>query len=308
MLKVIISKIMRRSLKNAVVRSEFLHGLFCSYELKKYENGLLKKSLDSELINFFLTRKEVVEEITLRKVERGSDVCHVIGSGWSLNQSISKIDEGDFVIGFNYAGIADIDFDVYFFEFGGGKVSEISRNHLAIARKKIIGTTNLIYFKNIWEDKNDIDFIASQWLEFARPVKDHPYTVLDKRHLRKTLSQCLGDETDYIPQLRSTVVTATILAFQAGFRKIVIHGLDFGGQYFYECMDRETDISFLPPPKPVSGFYGKTNKDNVHPTAASHIGMRDIILEIYGLLKERDTVLMCGSANSPSSQYLPVYE
>ena len=41
-------------------------------------------------------------------------VCHIIGSGYSLNDSIAKIKKNDFVMGFNFAALANLDFDLFF--------------------------------------------------------------------------------------------------------------------------------------------------------------------------------------------------
>lgn len=294
-------------LKSFISKSGMLHELYNNYALKKQAKYLRKKVFGSGISDQFITREKVIEEIERRKEEKGSDICHIIGSGWSLNHSIDKICHQDFIIGFNYAAIADLDFDVYFFEFGGENVKEISVNHLELARSKVANKTDLVYFKNVWETKNDINYIAAHWLGLARPVLDHLYTVLDKKHLNHVLTRCLNDQTDYIPQLCSSVVTAIILAYQAGFKKVVIHGLDFGGQYFYECMESKVDPIFLPPPKPVSGFYGKSSKSSVHPTALNGVGMRDIIPVLHDLLEREEVSLMCGCLDSPATEYLPVY-
>jgi hypothetical protein len=307
-LKPLHRKVAKSWLKEVVSRSSTLHSFYNLYSLKKQKRLLREKISGSKIRQNLITRKQVVEEIRLRRNYKKSDICHVIGSGWSLNQSIKKIDANDFVIGFNYAAIADLGFDAYFFEFGGRSVREISENHLALARERLSDKTDLIYFKNIAEDKNDIDFILEAWISAARPVLDYQYVVLRKRNLSHILESCLNDRSDYLPQLCSTVMTAVFLAYQAGFKKIVIHGLDFGGQYFYQCMDRKTDPKFLPPTKPVSSFYGKTSKTDMHPTALSAIGTQDIVPILNGLLEDKGVALMCGHEDSPSSRYLPVYQ
>jgi hypothetical protein len=294
-------------LRKIVSRSPKLHSVYSAYSFKKQHTFLHEKAHESGVSQSLVSRKQVVEEVRRRKEKKNTSVCHIIGSGWSLNQSAEKINPQDFTIGFNYAAIADLDFDAYFFEFGGQKVKEISDNHIVLAREKVNSKTDLVYFKNIWEGKNDIDFISSNWLDLARPVMDHLHVALDKRHLSHVLECCLSDRSEYIPQLCSTVVTAVVLAYQAGFKEIVIHGLDFGGQYFYECMESDVDPKFLPPLNPVSGFYRKTSKTDVHPTALADVGMRDIVPVLHGLLQRKGIELMCGYENSPSSEYLPVY-
>jgi hypothetical protein len=235
-----------------------------------------------------------------------SSVCHVIGSGWSLNESVSIIENDDFVIGFNYAGLINIPFDIYFVEFGGFSVENISHQHIRITEDYVSKHTDLIFFKNLWDDKNDISFINEHWLNLAMPIKDRVYPVFDKRYLDAVLDIMLSDKSEFLPQLASSVVTAIILAYKAGFKKIVVHGLDFGGQYFYEVDGFEVEGKYIPSSEAESGFYGKTTKKSVHPTASGQVCMKDIVPLLHKVLALKGVELYCATKSSPSSEFLPV--
>ncbi|GAB6069490.1 hypothetical protein JCM30760_05870 [Thiomicrorhabdus hydrogeniphila] len=254
-----------------------------------------------------LAQSELVSKVTSAKVNKGSKVCHIIGSGWSLHESVTVISDKDFVIGFNYAGLIGIPFDVYFVEFGGDTVKNISHQHLSIVEDYVSKHTNLIFFKNLWEDKNDMEFVNNNWLGIATPIKDRIYPMLDKKYLDSVIEAMLSDRTDYLPQLTSSVVTSIILAYKAGFEKIVVHGLDFGGRYFYEVDGFQVDSTYIPDKKPEGGFYGITKKNSVHPTASGNAGMKEVVPELKACLKKRGVNLFCATSISPVSRVLPLY-
>ena len=254
-----------------------------------------------------LTQSELVSKVTSAKVNKGSEVCHIIGSGWSLHESISAVDGEDFVIGFNYAGLNRIPFDVYCVEFGGDSVKNISHQHLSIVKDYVSKHTNLIFFKNLWEEKNDMVFVNKHWLGVATPVKDRIYQAFDRKYLDCVIETMLSDQSDYLPQMTSSVVTSIMLAYKAGFKKIVIHGLDFGGQYFYEVDGFQVDPTYIPDKKPEGGFYGKTEKKFVHPTANGVMGMKEIVPDLKTCLEKRGVGLFCATSNTPVSEFLPVY-
>lgn len=296
---------MKEFLKKIMLWNRFSYIIYISLQFCKSKFNFIRKT---SILNVdkILNQSELVCEIESSRMDKGSKTCHIIGSGWSLHDSVSTISHNDFVIGFNYAGLIGIPFDVYFVEFGGDSVKSISNQHLSIVKDFVSKNTNLIYFKNLWEDKNDIAFINSNWLGVAKPVKDRVYPVLDKKYIDFTIEKMLSDESDYLPQLASSVVTSIILAYKAGFKEIVIHGLDFGGNYFYEVDGFQIDPAYIPDNKTESRFYRKTRKDTVHPTASGNIGMKEIIPKLTLCLENRGVNLFCATSRSPVSKILPV--
>ncbi|WP_157792542.1 hypothetical protein [Thiomicrospira microaerophila] len=296
---------MKEIIKRVLVSSKLLYLSYINLKLVVSNFKFYKKtkSLKTEEVK---NQQAVVSLVHRRKESKKSDVCHVIGSGWSLNESVSIIGKDDFVIGFNYAGLISIPFDVYFVEFGGFSVKNTSHQHVRITEDFVSKHTDLIFFKNLWEDKNDISFINAHWLNLAMPIKDRIYPVFDKKYLDSVIEKMLSDQSEFLPQSASSVVTAIILAYKAGFKKIVVHGLDFGGQYFYEVDGFEVEKKYIPSSESESGFYGKTTKKSVHPTSSGQVGMKDIVPLLRKLLAPKGVELCCATKSSPSSNFLPV--
>lgn len=258
--------------------------------------------------NSFLSQSELVDIV--RKFRFiGSGVCHVIGSGWSLNKSLHKISTDDFVIGFNYSGLSDLRFDVYIAEFGGYSVSNASFDHYKIATELLKREKPpLILFKNVWEWKNDINFLNAYWVNVAWFVRDRIYPLPSKKNLFKVLDLMMKDSSIYFPQCVSTVIFSILLAYKAGFSSIVVHGVDFGGRYFYECDGFVPAIPVFPNAAPQSGFYGSRSDFSSHPTSTGRVKLQDLLLSLNSLFLAQERGLYCGTSLSPSSQFLPVYK
>lgn len=295
---------MRPKLPKAIFKAKLIIILYDTLKRKKQHLKLKNKSTQ-KIQDKIQPQKKVINETKKQKHKNNSNVCHIIGSGWSLNSSCKKIKEKDFVIGFNYAGTCNIKFDVYFFEFGGPKVKGISEDHLKIA-KHLLKNNTKIYFKNIWEEKNCSAFIEENWIKLATPVYDHSYSIQHHKHLDYILERCLNDNSKYIPQICSTIVTATILAYRSGFTKIVIHGLDFGGKYFYECPNENLNKNLIPQANKEQ-YYQSTTWKSKHPTAQQTVGMHEITPALKGILNSYGVELMASSDISPAANYLPVY-
>lgn len=292
---------------NFIYANKLFYFIFIKFQFLRSKFHFVKKTTNLKA-NKILTQPELIFRVKSAKINKCSEICHIIGSGWSLNESISTISDKDFVIGFNYAGLIGINFDVYFVEFGGVTVKNISYQHLSIVKDYVMQHTDLIFFKNLWEDKNDVTFINDHWLSISTPIKDRIYPVHNKKHLKSVIEAMLSDQSDYLPQMASSVVTSIILAYKAGFKKIVIHGLDFGGQYFFEVDDFQVNAAYIPDKKPEGGFYGKTEKNAIHPTASSKVGMKAIIPLLSESLGCKGVGLFSAILSSPVSKVLPVYK
>lgn len=296
---------MKKYIKNIFLLNKCFYGLYMRLQLyrnKLYFERKTSKIKSSEII----TQSKILSIVTHEKSKKDSDVCHIIGSGWSLHESISSISEKDFVVGFNYAGLIGIPFDIYFVEFGGSAVKNISYQHLSIVKDYVLKHTNLIFFKNLWEDKNDMEFVNDHWLSVSTPIKDRIYPVLDEKYLEFVINTMLSEKSDFLPQVISSVVTSIILAYKAGFNKIVIHGVDFGGQYFYEVDGFQIDDNYISIDTPEGGFYGKTVKGVAHPTATANVGMKEVLPVLRQCLENRGVGLFSATSKSPASEFLPL--
>ncbi|MFJ4055421.1 hypothetical protein ACIPZC_18485 [Pseudomonas sp. NPDC089743] len=255
-----------------------------------------------------LSRGEIVGKIKERTIWKSSEVCHVVGSGWSLNRSKIEIEKNDFVIGFNYAGIYDLNYDAYFVEFGGIGVSKVAISHKNIVDNVVSKSTDIILFKNLWESKNDKYFIEKKWGQSVKYAKDYVVPCIREASLKGILENCLNESGMYLPQYTSTALTCVFLMYFSGYKSIVLHGIDFGGQYFYEASDFDGDRDYCPQLEVSDKFYKATTINTVHPTATSSVGMKTAIPILASLLAHRGVTLYAAHESSPLSSFLPVYK
>ncbi len=252
--------------------------------------------------------------LAIRDKKNKKNVCHIIGSGASLNKTKEVIGENDFIIGNNFAGLCPLDYDLYFVEFGGYDVQEVSEKHLKIVKKNVLKHTDAIYFKNLWEKKNDGEFIVDKWIGYALPIFDYVVPCISKKRLDQTLRFCLKKNSKWMPQFISTVVTGIFVAYHLGFEKIVVHGVDFGGKYFYDSDDFTGDINLRPDYNKIKGLStdnysnSRNGSSSPHSTAVSEIGMKSVLGVISDILKEKSIYLYSAGESSESSKLLPVWK
>lgn len=297
-----------KKIKCILSKSSILHMLCIKFIFLMYKakvNGLLDKvSANSHEI---MTLPELKKEEMSRLKSKNSKNAHIVGSGWSLNKTIDLVNKQDFVIGFNFSPLAKLDFDIYFIEFGGGKFSETSDFHRLLADEIIIPSGGRVYFKNIWEEKNDVKYIKKHIKGKYPLIKDYLVPCLSRNNLKQSLEVCLNNDSDFLAQIRSTSITSIFLAYYLGFKKIVLHGIDFGGGYFFEHEDFDGNkhYSALAQKCMYNKHLQASNKP--HPTAEREVGIQQILPVLKDLLLERDVFLYTSSLISPSSAILPVY-
>lgn len=280
----------------------FLYKIYLKFFLWRSARSFDRVASDS---NFdFVSRDKLIQLVLARK--KGGGVLHIIGSGRSLNDSCRVISSEDFVVGFNYAALSDIHFDLYFFEFGGFKVDSISKKHFSLFKDVVSQQTDCVFFKNIWEGKNDLSYIKESWAFNVRYTKDRIYPSGSLKYLPYTVKLFFEDDSVYLPQLSSSVMVCLYLAYKLGFKKIVIHGLDFGGAYFYDELVSSCKKIYMPSEE-GEGHYFNSGVSSIHPTAAGEFGMKEIIIASSNYLRSKGVLVYSGADSSPSSEFLPVY-
>ncbi len=291
-----------------VERSPEFQSLYIRRYLKR-QSGLvnsLMKSLEASGGHVLSAQGLYSEVLSLSSSAKKSDTAHIIGSGWSLKHSIEKIPAQDFVMGFNYAALAPIKFDMYFIEFAGKGVLKTMNNQLALLAKYVIPDQTLLYFKNTWEDKNDLEHMRLLVNE-VKYVKDVLVPCLSPEMLEISLRTCIENKSEFIYQYASTAITLALIAYHCDFKNVVLHGVDFSGQYFFELPEMKCREKYVPDGS-VGEHYKKTNGMNsVHITSASPIGMKEALPILRNLFGERGLRLMSACTESPSSISLPVY-
>lgn len=255
----------------------------------------------------FFTSEELCQVFSLNN----NKVCHIIGSGWSLNHSKHIIGEKDFVIGFNYSAFADIKFDAYFIELAGSKLRFESIIQYMILNEAVFPYTENIFFKNIWEPKNDLDMMIKFYRDRIIFIKDILLYTKDEKDAYVIVENMLQMDKIYVKQICSSVLALISIAALSGFKKIVLHGIDFYGPHFFDMSEfvnrRKTEL----PRKKAN----KIKANQVHEFKKKHktmtrafIALNRFIYLFHKRLLKDDVILMAASKKSPSSKILPLYD
>lgn len=275
--------------------------------LKRRENKAVKY-LNQEsfnVLNKIDLSKRILERYSLKK----DSVCHIIGSGWSLNNSKKIISPNDYVIGFNQAGVSGLKFDLYFVEFGSIEEKETSLKQKMLIEEVILPQKGLVVFKNLWADRNELNFIMELWGRTILYVKDIPVNCYNSKFLSQSIAIFMKDDSEFIRQYSSTALTLVKFAKDLGFKEIVLHGIDFGGKYFFETEDFKdpANLARYLPDKSKTLVYKASGDSKVHITALSGIWMRESLPIASKMLTKKGVNLYSATSDSPLSKLLPIY-
>lgn len=236
------------------------------------------------------------------------DACHIIGSGWSLADSIHFAKRSDaYVVGFNFACLADIHFDSYFVEFGGPACAGVANAQVRALDRFVTSADTNIYFKNLWESKNEIGYAHRLYGNRVQFVRDLLVGCFDPRHLNDSALLLLKEDNRYLHQYSSTALTAIAFAKSLGFKRVVLHGVDFGGSYFFDLPAYARNADFRPPKDTSVAYSASTRAGKVHITSSSKIGVRQILPCLRDVLANMKIELFTGAERSPSAKILSVY-
>ncbi len=231
--------------------------------------------------------------------------CHVLASGWSLNESFHLIDRStSFVIGFNFSFLKCPNPDIHFIENASyaNRIFFLNTMHhyFGLESGRIFEKTRLV-FKNLSEFKNSAKLIFWLYGSRAEFVRDRHYRIYSDKGLRPTLESMLKQKI-LLPQTVSSVMSFIFLSRIMGFRKIIVHGLDFVGPHFYGP-DLNQAIYF-------GQQESRSSKDWIlHKTAAdeSGIGTPEVLRELKYLLGQEGIELFSAVQKSPSSKIIGSY-
>tara|TARA_B100000242_G_C43052104_1_gene491640 strand:+ start:2013 stop:2951 length:939 start_codon:yes stop_codon:yes gene_type:complete len=236
--------------------------------------------------------------------------CNIWGSGYSAAESSlnQKLSSDSFDIGFGYSYLLNKDFNFYFIENAAPGFSELV-NYQKKGLKKMVNLKSCkLIFKNIWQEKNDINYAINEYKNLALFSKDIviPHYLSNKRIYMNAVDYILEKDDIFFRQACSTIVFSIAFAKYLGFKKIVIHGVDFGGKYFFDLPEYEHVSEFKPNFKNSEIYNEKWRKSSSrHPSGNC--------LELFlPLIKEKlnflNIDLYSASRNSPLKNILPLYE
>ena len=236
----------------------------------------------------------------VKSVKKRNDVCHIVASGFSALDAYKHnvVKKNDYIIGFNFSAFLPYNFDLYFCEDNSlvikcetAKTDGIKKQALLLNKCKD-RISNLVW-KNIYSSENL--FYAEQFQQ-----NNIDYSIVMDRQIisenDKIVKQLLAKPGIMMPQWYTTTITATMLAYHAGFKKIIVHGLDFGGShvYFDKELQKQVGMELLDP-------YEKAKQQPVYN------GQEWIWPLLIDALSAKGVSVYCASQNSRFKEYASVY-
>ncbi len=202
-------------------------------------------------LNIRLTK---VSDLVSKIYNDDSDICHIIASGSSVLDTISIINDKDTVIGFNFSALMPIKFDLYLIESAsrsyngpadlmGHDFPELTTKaqSLLIDNLKEDHPECKVILKNILSPMINMSEIQSQKHLYIDFFLDELNICGLGRFYENNKILCLQEmlfgEYDFILQSETSALTAINIAIKTGFKKIIIHGMDGGGNHFYNTQE-----------------------------------------------------------------------
>lgn len=237
------------------------------------------------LIIAYRRRKIHLQSIFSEINSKNKKVCHILGNGMSINESIKNINNKDYVIAINSGAILPVRIDLFITELHGK--NELTHDQLMC---------NIHYFNKILsclKNKDVIIFIKNMWFGNVSPNIYDPNRQIDIlpeylcRHYPENNNDymsflvdfILNHEMNYIAQTYSTVLTAVNIAYKAGFQEIFIHGLDGKGSHFFhsELFDEHEDIDLI---KYLRKLIPPVAEDKVYTTGSNSKKVMDLFITV----------------------------
>lgn len=295
---------MKQAIKEKLAVMKLGHEALCTYSLFRQRARLKQTEAKARETDITIYGANELEN----NKKTNHHFCHVIGSGWSLATSMHLTDREDaYVIGFNFACLSSIKFDTYFIEFGGPAYKDIAvsqRACLDVFEKHFNGP---VIFKNLWDPMNDLEYASNLYKSSTKFIRDMAVPCYHEKYLETACKTYLEPDWFYLRQYQSTALTAINYARMLGFKNIVLHGIDFGGGYFFDLPDF-SDVKALAPPRTNPIGYSTEARKNRHPTAVGNVGINKIFPLIQSQLSKEGVKIYAATRYSPLSKILPIYE
>jgi hypothetical protein len=221
-----------------------------------------------------------------------------IGYSAIASYKAGTIKENDYVIGFNFAAFLPHKFDFYFCE-------ETSRIDKKTSRANVYKERTKYQFMLLKKRKSNMSNIIFKNLCFSNPklmkelTNDVKYSIVWDNTLisNKDAAKLFSSPSIIMPQYSSTVITAVMLAYHAGFTNIVVHGLDFSGPHIYHDEDLQKQVGLSTPTPCVS-------KEIKHITASAQELIWPYLIKEFS---KRGVNIFSASFDSNFKRYAPIY-
>lgn len=238
------------------------------------------------------------------------DTCHIWGSGSSadLSKNLVKNKSNFFHIGFGFACLLNLNFKYYFIENASKNLIDTMTSQNKAIDYFLKKTKTKILFKNLWQDKNDIDFAIDHYSEKVFFIRDIivPHYINSSKVLDYTIEKLFIHDPIYFRGACSTIINSIIFAKFLGFKKIVLHGVDFYGNYFFDEPKYQKKFPDMIPPYKKNIYNKKWRKQNSkHPSGDC---LELILPKLKVFLKNQfDIELLSSIKDSGSSKYLNTF-
>jgi len=239
------------------------------------------------------------------------DSCHIWGSGGTaeITKKILESRKDYFNIGFGFSCLLNINFDFYFIENASHKNLDLLNAQNKALEKFIYKKKTILVFKNIWQEKNNMDLAYKTYKKKALFIRDLiiPHYNLSDIALNNSVEKLLLSDPLYFRGCCSTVINSILFAKFLGFKKIVLHGIDFSGGYFFDSEIYKKNYPELIPPNVNNIYDKKWRSDNQKHQSANCLEL--FIPKIKDkLIEDHNIELLSSSKKSGSSKYLKVFD
>lgn len=256
----------------------------------------------------YISKKKIIEILERRKKQKNSNVCHIIGGGYSFNYSINKISKKDFVLGCNLSALEKINFDFYSVEFASTKkLYEPKFTVLNLIKKKLKNQKTLIIFKNIASKEINRIFLKKYYQNNINFITEYSWRCFNLKQLQFYLKNYILKDRSNFYQYNSTMIFLILIAHKLNFKKIVLHGVDFGGKYFFSNKRYKisNQIKFL---KELKQYEKKNISKNGIYLNHENLNMPEVFKIIAKYLIKENITLYSGSEKSNASKILKTYK
>ena len=176
----------------------------------------------------------VITRINLKKeINTNKKTCHIIGSGDSLNSTKKIIDKNDFVIGFNFSALSELNFDIYMIEFFGPNSKRLSDLQYKVV-ERFLKKSTIIIFKHLNHKRNSIEYLLGKYKKYQFYVLKDVLLNCTSKVSHEFICKKLLLKTKTFNQYSSSVIVALDIATSLNFDKIILHGVDLEGPYFFQ--------------------------------------------------------------------------
>lgn len=267
--------------------------------IRHIRNDLLKLKVPRMFINIYRLKRRFPHmkiytyKALVKTVRKRGDVCHIIATGSSALDAYKAgvVKPGDYIIGINFAAYLPYTFDFYFFD------DLFSLDDVYIAKTKCISDL-------LNKRKDFIQHLVYKNAAVVFPdvmqklIPDLKFSVVyDKVFYYPCVKKLFVRPAFIMPQYCSSTIISAVLAYHAGFKNIVMHGLDFTGPHIYHDKELQKQTGIDAPNQHVS-------KDVKHCSAD---GQELIWPEMIKKFEREGVNIYCASPNSKFKKYARIW-